>query len=126
MLSSLRILCVQWYDMSGCDMSDESVALPSFATNRVAQADNCYTINRALARLTRHRAHTSALVAALCVLTIACATTPKRATANLIVPGRCMKMTAESFTKPCAQRADGKLICDGVVVTATCVEVAKN
>lgn len=47
---------------------------------------------------------------------------PKRAT-NLVVPARCMKLRVENFTRPCAQQMDGKLVCDGVVVTANCVEV---
>lgn len=67
-----------------------------------------------------------ALVAALCVVTVGCVTTPKRPASSLVVPGRCLKMTAESFTRPCAQRPDGKLVCDGVIVTATCVEVANK
>jgi hypothetical protein len=49
--------------------------------------------------------------------------TPKRT--NLIVPARCMKVDSQSFTRPCTQRADGKLLCDGVVVTATCVRVSR-
>jgi len=64
------------------------------------------------------------MVAALCVTMMGCATTPKRASTSLFVPGRCLKMTAESFTRPCTQRADGKIICDGVVISATCVAVA--
>jgi hypothetical protein len=39
----------------------------------------------------------------------------------LLVPGQCLKIGAESFTQPCIQRADGKLVCNGVVVTANCV-----
>lgn len=46
---------------------------------------------------------------------------PKRAT--LFVPRRCLKVDAQSFTRPCLQRSDGKLVCDGVVVTASCVEL---
>jgi len=41
---------------------------------------------------------------------------------NVIVPNQCIRLNAESFTRPCEQRADGKLVCDGVVVTATCVQ----
>jgi hypothetical protein len=72
-----------------------------------------------------------ALAAALCLVTaclatIGCVTTPKRPASSLVVPSRCLKMTAESFTRPCSQRSDGKLVCDGVVVTATCVEVANK
>ncbi|MGC2194917.1 MAG: hypothetical protein WA628_09580 [Terriglobales bacterium] len=46
---------------------------------------------------------------------------PKRA--SLVVPRRCIHLNAESFTRPCEQRSDGKLLCDGVVVTAVCSEV---
>lgn len=47
---------------------------------------------------------------------------PKRAI--FVVPRRCLKIDAQSFTRPCVQRPDGKLLCDGVVVTATCVAVS--
>ena len=46
---------------------------------------------------------------------------PKRA--SLVIPQRCLRVNAESFTRPCARRSDGKLVCDGVVVSAMCVEV---
>ena len=46
---------------------------------------------------------------------------PKRA--SLVIPQRCIHVNAESFTRPCARRSDGKLVCDGVVVSAMCVEV---
>ncbi len=47
---------------------------------------------------------------------------PKRST--LFIPRRCMKVAVDSFTKPCVERADGKLVCDQVVVTASCVQMA--
>lgn len=53
------------------------------------------------------------------ILAVACVA-PKRA--NLVVPRRCINLTAESFTRPCVQRLDGKLVCDGVVVNAMCSE----
>jgi hypothetical protein len=62
-----------------------------------------------------------ALVLMFCGFATGCVA-PKRA--SLIVPRRCLKVDAKSFTRPCVQRADGKLVCDGVVVTATCVEVS--
>lgn len=68
--------------------------------------------------------YAAALLAVLCIVAVGCVTTPKRTASSLFVPSRCVKMTAESFTRPCTQRADGKLVCDGVVVSATCVEVA--
>jgi len=45
---------------------------------------------------------------------------PKRA--SFVVPRRCIKVDAQSFTRPCQQRADGKIVCDGVIVTADCIE----
>jgi hypothetical protein len=63
-----------------------------------------------------------ALVITLCVLTTGCVA-PKRAA--FIVPRRCLKIDAESFTRPCVQRADGKIVCDGVVFTATCLQVSQ-
>jgi len=59
------------------------------------------------------------LFLAIAVLLTGCIA-PKRA--SLVVPARCMK--AESFTRPCTTRPDGKLLCDGVVATATCVRVS--
>lgn len=53
----------------------------------------------------------------LCALAVGCVA-PKRA--NLIIPGRCVRMNAESFTRPCVPGPDGKLVCDGVVISATC------
>jgi len=48
---------------------------------------------------------------------------PKRV--NFFVPPRCQKIDAASFTRPCVQRADGKLLCDGVIVTATCIQLSR-
>ena len=61
-----------------------------------------------------------ALTLMLCLLATSCVA-PKRA--NLVVPRRCIKVEAASFTRPCTQRLDGKIVCDGVVVTATCMQV---
>ena len=47
---------------------------------------------------------------------------PKRA--SFVVPKRCIKVDSQSFTRPCRQQVDGKIMCDGVIVTATCVEAA--
>jgi hypothetical protein len=38
-----------------------------------------------------------------------------------IIPAHCVKIGVESFTQPCTQRANGKLVCNGVVITANCV-----
>jgi hypothetical protein len=54
------------------------------------------------------------------ILTTGCVA-PKRA--SLVIPQRCIHVNAESFTRPCARRNDGKLVCDGVVVSALCVQV---
>jgi len=62
----------------------------------------------------------SALALLLCIVAPGCLA-PKRA--NLVVPRRCIRIVPESFTRPCSPRSDGKLVCDGVVVTATCVAV---
>ena len=55
----------------------------------------------------------------LLLLTAGCVA-PKRS--NLVYPRRCLTINAQSFTRPCRQRGDGKLVCDGVVVSASCVE----
>ncbi len=102
-------------------------------TNRVVKCkDASSVVSHKLDQCFRpQHEYVPALAAALCLVTaclvtIGCVTTPKRPASSLVVPSRCLKMTAESFTRPCAQRSDGKLVCDGVVVTATCVEVANK
>ena len=60
------------------------------------------------------------LILIVCTLATGCVA-PKRA--SFVVPRRCM-INVQSFTRPCVQRADGKLVCDGVVVTATCLEAS--
>lgn len=62
-----------------------------------------------------------ALILIACNVATGCVA-PKRA--GFAVPRRCMKINVQSFTRPCVQRADGKLVCDGVVVTATCIEAS--
>jgi hypothetical protein len=41
------------------------------------------------------------------------------------VPLACLQFTADSFTGPCNQRDDGKIVCEKVVVTATCLQAGK-
>ena len=41
---------------------------------------------------------------------------------RFFVPSRCLKVTVESFTRPCTQLADGKLLCNAVVVSASCIQ----
>jgi hypothetical protein len=78
-------------------------------------------------RIQPHRGKRAPLTLALnvliCLLAVGCVA-PKR-TASFGVPVRCMKVDSESFTQPCRQRSDGKLLCDGVVVTATCVQFSQ-
>ena len=108
-------------------------AKPFVATNYVVKCKDASSVaSRKLTWFFRARhEYAPALSTALCVVTaclvtVGCVTTPKRPASSLGVPSRCLKMTAESFTRPCAQRPDGKLVCDGVVVTATCVEAANK
>ena len=44
---------------------------------------------------------------------------------NFQVPVACIEVTADSFTGPCNQRRDGKIVCDRVVVTASCIQAGK-
>jgi len=44
---------------------------------------------------------------------------PRRA--DFVIPARCVRVNVQSFTQPCTQRLDGKFVCDGVVITASCV-----
>ncbi len=40
---------------------------------------------------------------------------------KFVILARCVTISIQSFTEPCAQRADGKIVCNGVVITANCV-----
>jgi hypothetical protein len=42
------------------------------------------------------------------------------------VPFSCLQFTAASFTGPCHERPDGRIVCDKVVVTATCMQANKS
>ena len=39
---------------------------------------------------------------------------------KFVIPSRCVTVNIQSFTEPCTERADGKLVCNGVVITANC------
>jgi hypothetical protein len=74
----------------------------------------------------RRRVTTQSLRLAICLLicywTAGCVA-PKRA--SFVIPKRCIGISAQSFTRPCSQRLDGKLVCDGVVITAKCFEAPR-
>ena len=38
-----------------------------------------------------------------------------------VIPAHCVRVSIQSFTQPCAERSDGKIVCDGVVITASCL-----
>ena len=40
---------------------------------------------------------------------------------GFVIPARCVRVSVQSFTRPCMERPDGKFVCDGVVITASCV-----
>jgi hypothetical protein len=40
---------------------------------------------------------------------------------RLVIPTGCVGISVHSFTQPCMQQADGKFICNGVVITARCI-----
>ena len=40
---------------------------------------------------------------------------------GFVIPARCVRVSVQSFTRPCIERRDGKFVCDGVVITASCV-----
>ena len=58
-------------------------------------------------------------------LSLSAADCAVRRRVNIVVPQRCIHLNAESFTRPCEQRRDVKLVCDRVVVSATCVQRAQ-
>jgi hypothetical protein len=37
---------------------------------------------------------------------------------GFVIPARCVRVSAQRLTRPCP---DGKFVCDGVVITASCV-----
>jgi len=40
---------------------------------------------------------------------------------RFVVPSRCVAINVQSFTQPCQQHPDGKIVCNGVVITASCL-----
>jgi hypothetical protein len=72
-----------------------------------------------LVRVVRRKRATLLLVSLMgCLFSEGCLSARRAA---FIVPAHCLKIGVESFTQPCIQRADSKLICNGVVITANCV-----
>ncbi|MGH9503953.1 MAG: hypothetical protein ACRD20_13970 [Terriglobales bacterium] len=42
--------------------------------------------------------------------------------AGFVVPAHYVRVNVQSFTRPCVQLVDGKIVCDGVVITASCLQ----
>lgn len=40
---------------------------------------------------------------------------------DYVIPAHCVRVNVQSFTQPCMQHSDGKIVCDGVVITANCL-----
>jgi len=123
--TTLGILCTRCYmnDRNECAPAPLAGAIPDQLLSGQAAF---FSLRHNRTTGVRHsQIWPSAMLAALCVLTSGCAMPPKRPVASMIVPSRCMKMTVQSFTRPCRQRPDGKLVCDAVVVDATCVETVQ-
>ena len=40
---------------------------------------------------------------------------------GLVIPAQCVRVSVQSFTPPCAGLPDGKFVCNGVVITASCL-----
>jgi hypothetical protein len=68
--------------------------------------------------VTSRRAMLFSVIAVVCLSSGACLA-PRRM--GFMIPAHCLKIGVESFTQPCTQRTDGKLVCNGVVITANCV-----
>ncbi len=43
---------------------------------------------------------------------------------GLVIPARCVRVNVQSFTQPCSGLSDGKFLCNGVVITASCMAPA--
>lgn len=61
------------------------------------------------------------LVLSTCFLIAGCLA-PKRV--GLVYPIQCLNIRVQDFTRPCVERSDGRLLCDGVVVAVTCSQVS--
>jgi hypothetical protein len=40
---------------------------------------------------------------------------------DFVIPAHCVRVSVQSFTQPCTGLPDGKFVCNGVVITASCV-----
>jgi hypothetical protein len=60
----------------------------------------------------------------LLALSLFCACAPKHV-AKVVIPQRCAHVGITDFTKPCANRKDGTMVCDKVIVHVDCVEAER-
>jgi hypothetical protein len=40
---------------------------------------------------------------------------------GFVIPAHCVRVSVQSFTQPCTGLPDGKFVCNGVVITASCM-----
>jgi hypothetical protein len=41
--------------------------------------------------------------------------------AGFLIPAHCVRVSVQNFTQPCSGLPDGKFVCNGVVITASCM-----
>ena len=39
---------------------------------------------------------------------------------GFVIPARCVRVSVQSFTKPCSELRDGRFVCNGVLIAASC------
>jgi hypothetical protein len=62
------------------------------------------------------------LIVALSCLLMGSACVHAGGVRKYVIPPRCIRIEVQSFTQPCTPRPDGKLLCNGVVISAYCLE----
>ena len=57
-------------------------------------------------------------------LSLLCACGPRHV-AKVVIPPRCAHLDITDFTRPCAKRTDGTMVCDKLIVHADCILVQR-
>jgi hypothetical protein len=69
-----------------------------------------------------HREFSVKALSPILVLSLLCACAPRQV-AKVVIPQRCAHVGITDFTRPCAKRKDGTMVCDKVIAHADCIEV---
>ena len=58
-------------------------------------------------------------------LSLLCACRPRHVAKVVVIPQLCAQLDITDFTRPCAKRTDGAMVCDKVMVHAECIAVQR-